>query len=302
MENSPKLLQALRGNRSRLLIFALLAVVVIFLLAAGLTGLELMPGDPNAFGWALQSLESSGGGGIQVGDTFLKVVRVLYAVALVLFPVWIIYMIINPKARKQFLRDMLIFGTFVLIILFFTSKLAEVNKDKEDVPLAGFNGAPDLSLPEAGTFDPNATPPESILWITSLVVALFIVVIVVIAVWIILRSRRREDSAVERIALEVQNALEELQSGADLRNVVVRCYSEMVQTLKKERNIQRSGSLTPREFEDSLSALGFPRQPVGELTRLFESVRYGRKDITHREELIALDSLSAILDACRSRA
>ena len=301
MENSPKFLQSLRNPRSRLLIFAFLAVVVVFLLATGLSGLELLPGDSGAFGWAMDSLETGGGGAI-AGDTFLKVVRVVYIVALVLFPVWIVYMIVNPKARKQFLRDILVVGTFIMILLFFTSKLSEMSKDVEDVPLGQFGGAQDLTLPDTGTFDPNAAPPESIVWITTLAVALVIVVILVLAVLIILRSRRREESAVDRIALEVQSALDDLQSGGDLRNVVVRCYSEMVQTLKKERNIQRSGSLTPREFEESLYTLGFPNRPVSELTRLFESVRYGRKDITRREELIAVDSLSAILDACRRRA
>jgi hypothetical protein len=94
---------------------------------------------------------------------------------------------------------------------------------------------------------------------------------------------------------------DDLQACGDLRNVVM-CHSEMVQALEKERNIQRTGSLTPREFEDALGDLGFPVRPVHELTRLFESVRYGRKEITRREELMAVDSLSAILEACRSRA
>ena len=301
METTPKFLQALRDQRVRLLIFTFLAVVVIFLLATGLSGLELLPGEPDAFGWAIQSMQTEGGG-IPGGDTILKVIRIVYIAALILLPVWIVYMIVNPKARKRFIRDMLVISVFVMIILFFTSKLAEMNKDQEDQPFTPFAGAPDLGTQDPGSFDPNAAPPESIVWITTLVVALVIVVVVVLAVWIILRSRHREESAVDRIALEVQSALDDLQSGADFRNVVVRCYSEMVQTLRKERNIQRNGSLTPREFEDSLSSLGFPIQPVRELTRLFESVRYGRKDITRREELVAVDSLSAILDVCRSRA
>lgn len=301
MERTQNFLQALRTRRGRVLIYSFLAVAIVFLLATGLTGLELLPGDLSVLGGVVDALEP-GGGAIPVNDNIMKVVRIIYIVGLVLFPVWIVYMIVNPKARKRFLRDLLFFGTFVLFILLITSRISENQREQEDQPFGQFGAPADFGLSEEGSFDPNAAPPESAVWIASLVVALVIVIILVLAVWLIWRSRRREESAVERIALEVQTALDDLNAGADFRNVVVRCYSEMVQALKKEKNIQRSGNLTPREFEDALDSLGFPIKPVHELTRLFETVRYGRKEITKREELMAVDSLSAILDACRSQA
>ena len=42
---------------------------------------------------------------------------------------------------------------------------------------------------------------------------MFIVAFLALAIWIIWRSRRREESAVERIAMEAQNALDDLQAG-----------------------------------------------------------------------------------------
>lgn len=302
MQTLQKFSQAMRSNRARALVFSLVAVLFVFLLAAGLTGLELLPGEPQAFGWAFQFMDFSGAS-IPANDNIMKVVRVIYIIALVLFPVWVVYMIVNPKARKRFLRDMIFFTTMIVMILMIANRFSEMEREEEEEQGFGeFGQPPEFGLPEESAFDPNAGPPESIVWIASLVVSLFIVILVAVVVWIIWRSRRREVSAVERIALEVQNALDDLEAGADFRNVVIRCYSEMVQTLKKERNIQRSGNLTPREFEDALDSLGFPNQPVHELTHLFEGVRYGRKEITRREELIAVDSLSAILDACRSQA
>jgi hypothetical protein len=300
MQTLQKFSQALSDSRSKALIFSLAAVGVVFLLAAGLTGLELRPGEPQAFGWVFQFMDFRGSG-IPANDNFLKAIRIIYIIGLVLFPVWIVYMIVNPKARKRFLRDMAVFSFFILMILMIANRIARTQPDEEDQPIGDF-GAPGFGMAEEGGFDPTAGPPETIVWIASLAVGLFIATILVLAAWIILRRRRKEESAVERIALEVQNALDDLQAGADLRNVVVRCYSEMVQALKKERNIQRSGNLTPREFEDALDALGFPARAVHDLTHLFETVRYGRKEISHREELIAMDSLSSILDACRSRA
>jgi type II secretory pathway pseudopilin PulG len=138
------------------------------------------------------------------------------------------------------------------------------------------------------------------MWIASVLVALVVVGFLALVVWLVWRSRRQQDSTLERIAQEVQFALDELQAGGDLRNVVIRCYSEMVQALREQRGILRNVYLTPREFEDTLHGLGFPPEPVHQLTHLFEAVRYGHKPITRREELVAKDSLTAILDACRS--
>jgi hypothetical protein len=56
--------------------------------------------------------------------------------------------------------------------------------------------------------------------------------------------------------------------------------------------------MTPSEFEQALQGKGLPREPVHQLTHLFEEVRYGARQVGEREERQAIDSLSAIVAAC----
>ena len=290
-------LNDIRTRQPRVIILTLVALAAVFLLASGISGLELLPGDPEAFNFVFRM---DFGNSSLPGDTrVLEVFRIIYLIGLILFPFWLVYIIINPQARKRFLRDLLTFGSFLLLILLLISYLRDQNAREQEAPFEGFAGQSEQGLGEGTGNYLESTPPEQAVWIASLAVALVVVAIIAFVIWLSLRSRRKP-GAVEKIAQQVQAALDDLQAGADLRNVVIRCYSQMVQALNENRGIQRSNSVTPREFEDTLQSLGFPLEPIHQLTRLFEGVRYGHKPVTRREELMAVDSLTAILDACRS--
>jgi hypothetical protein len=299
MKNFPPSFTNWGARHVRTLVISLVAVLTVFLLAAGLSGLELLPGEPNAFGFVFQSIRFQNPG-VEIGDEVLSVIRIIYLIGLVLLPIWLVYVIVNPQARKRFIRDMITFGSMIFLLLMLTSYLNERRNPEEEGQFDGFSG---LTQPPAGEIsagDFGTGPTEELMWIASVLVALVVVGFLALVVWLVWRSRRQQDSTLERIAQEVQFALDELQAGGDLRNVVIRCYSEMVQALREQRGILRNVYLTPREFEDTLHGLGFPPEPVHQLTHLFEAVRYGHKPITRREELVAKDSLTAILDACRS--
>jgi hypothetical protein len=60
--------------------------------------------------------------------------------------------------------------------------------------------------------------------------------------------------------------------------------------------------MTAREFQRRLGRIGIPEEPVAQLTKLFESVRYGSKETGPEEERLALRSLSAIVSACEATA
>jgi len=298
MERFRTLFTDLRSSRSRILLLALPVLAAVFLLAIGLSGLELQPGDPDAFNWLFQFMDFRGSAGV-VDPGVLDVFRIIYLIGLVLLPFYLIYVIVNPKARRRFIRDMIMVGSFMLMFLLLADYLQERAKEAEPAEVEGFGAMGEFPLGEGGTPALPASPSETAIWIAALLVALVVVVIVTLVLWIVWRSRRRQDAAVARIATEVQAALDDLQSGANLRNVVIRCYSEMVKVLNEQRGIQRNVSLTPREFEDSLQNLGFPLEAVHQLTHLFEGVRYGHKPISKREEIMAVDSLTTILEVCR---
>ena len=83
-------------------------------------------------------------------------------------------------------------------------------------------------------------------------------------------------------------------------NTVIRCYPEISLILLEQRGINRTETMTPREFERVLKDRGLPSEQVRVLTRLFEMVRYGTKVPDKEEENIAIESLSSIIDAIRS--
>jgi hypothetical protein len=81
-----------------------------------------------------------------------------------------------------------------------------------------------------------------------------------------------EDAALES---EAQQALQALQSGSNVADVILRCYVQMSRVLQKEQKLELKQTMTARPFERLLEARGFPAAPVHQLTGLFENVRYG---------------------------
>jgi hypothetical protein len=122
--------------------------------------------------------------------------------------------------------------------------------------------------------------------------------IVFLVLWFV-RKRRRPSSALQKIELEALGAISDLDNGLDLRNVILRCYYEMNRAVEMHRGIKRAEGMTPREFENQLVSLGIPQVPVSQLTRLFEDVRYGRKETGNETEELARKCLSAIASVSR---
>jgi hypothetical protein len=114
------------------------------------------------------------------------------------------------------------------------------------------------------------------------------------------RWRRPQKDTLELLVQEARNAHRALQSGEDFHNVILRCYFEMSQTLDRQRGIRREESMTAREFQRRLIDLGLPKEPVGQLTSLFEAVRYGAKEPGEQAERQAIDCLEAIVQVSGS--
>jgi hypothetical protein len=112
------------------------------------------------------------------------------------------------------------------------------------------------------------------------------------------RSRRKEETPLFRIEREARSAIQSIEAGGDLREVIVRCYLQMIDALREYRAINRDQAMTPQEFQHLLENKGMPGEPVRNLTNLFERVRYGAHSPGEQEERVAIDSLSAIIRAC----
>ena len=121
-------------------------------------------------------------------------------------------------------------------------------------------------------------------------------IVLVLCVRMILAARRSVPRSWESEAAYARQAL---LDGQDLREVIIRCYVRMGRALQEEQQIERESFMTTGEFEVLLAARGVPPDPVRQLTRLFDAVRYGRREPAAGEEQRALQCLDAILAYCR---
>lgn len=288
-----------RGKRWVLGLLAA-AVVVIFLLAIGLTGMKMSPGllmnfiprtnlnadfsDLPDWAWAI--------------DFF----RIMLAVALVLFPAYLVYMLVDADRRKRLVRDIVIFG----FILFFFDRLRAIsdsfgNRGPDVEPQALTQPLGDV--PKFIPLDEFVNNPPQ--WLVGMVIVAVVVVLGAIIfgiLWFTTRRRRFDADAIIRVEREAQDALASISTGGDLRSIIIQCYRSMVQAVRQERGIHREVSVTPQEFVTILSGKGLPPGPVRDLTRLFEEARYGQQGqgtFGMRQQLEAVGCLEEIIEACR---
>lgn len=271
----------------------------LILLAGSLNSLELKPGQEFHFEEAAETVYAQdvpeGWSGI-----LLVVFRIILILSWVVIPLYLILLIFSKEARKRFVRDMvMIMPILVMLYLLNTSQVARnlaenLEMNFGEMETAEFEDPGEVAPPE---FVP---PPD---WVTTLaivIIALVVAAIVAGAIYIVWkRSRERNYEPIHRVEKEARAALDAIETGGDLREAIIRCYVQMIEALKEYRGIYRDRDMTAHEFELFLSKRGLPREPVHQLTQLFEQVRYGAQIPGRREENQAISSLSAIISACQ---
>jgi len=187
-----------------------------------------------------------------------------------------------------------------LCLVFVLSLLADVPQNSEEQePAEAEAEAPMIAAPTQPDFpDPPtfvADPPD---WLRVLINAL-IALLIAVALWFLWRLFRSRPDTQTLLVQQAEAALDDLNYGGDLRDVVMRCYASMSQVLRQSRNVERDKDMTPREFESHLAELGLRDEHIRRLTRLFEDVRYGKKSSGERAKLEAVGCLQAIVHTCR---
>ena len=279
------------------LLFLGFVLIAMLLLSVSLPNLKFQPGQPFSLGnappppGAASGLETP-------GDFFLILIRGLLALTLLLVPVYIIFHLLTPQGRRKLLGDLA-----VLLIFFAVAEI--LSRLPRKAPLSqqqpsGEQGG--LILPTPGpvvTFTAQSTPVLEIVVIVA--IALLIAIGVGILYWYYRRRLEQQpnQTALEQLANEAQNAVDALKAGEDIKDIVIRSYVQMSRVLRQERNLEREDAMTVHEFEQSLIEKGLPYDPVHQLTHLFEEVRYGSKHPGKFEEQRAIDCLSTIVAFCK---
>jgi hypothetical protein len=294
-----------RRMRIVLLLALGIALVAMLLLSAGVSELELLPGE-SALDTEVQS-EAMGGVPPGLDEALSTAFRIFAAIIVVGLPVVIISSLLTPEARKNLLKGMvplILLGLLVYGALRASSNLEEALQPTPTVaagtpePTPASEAVSEVVLEETGGIDTAA--PEWLIWAAVVTLALILAMVLVGAVRLLLRYRVRQPSPLAELAEQAEDAAEAIRAGADLHDTVLLCYYRMSQTLQERRGIWRERAMTPREFETYLARSGIPVEHVRRLTRLFEKVRYGAKMIEAEDERQALSSLGAIVEYCRS--
>jgi len=226
-------------------------------------------------------------------DTFI----VFFGMLLILVFAWYLYAGRKapspppaPRKKKSIIITLIqiIFWFFAIYII-----RRQLFEGQLQINLANLLNNP--SIPEPVQPEPiNPNIPDWFAFVFGLV--LFLVVMAL--VWRLWQRRKRPgQEALELLYDEALSAKKALQAGESFRNVILRCYYEMGQVVDHQRGVRRKEDMTPREFERKLVEIGLPAEPVAQLTRLFEAVRYGSKQPGEQAERQAIECLDAIVRA-----
>ncbi|MGQ9814667.1 MAG: DUF4129 domain-containing protein [Candidatus Roseilinea sp.] len=286
-----------RQIKATLLFVALL--VVLLALAAGVSSVQLVPAE--RFPAELFALPSPLPGQTLEGGQFLiDLARLALVMMLLLTPVYVVYALFNRKRRKELITQLVVIGATVLL-LSNVSQCARNQRQAEEIATsmttqeAREEAASETVLPP---FDPNA--PDWLVLISSAVLSAALVITVSLVVVFGIARRRHKPAVLDQMAQQAEQAVADLEAGGEFRDIIIRCYREMSSVLQQERGIRRDAAMTPREFMDVLRSKGLPAEPVRQLTLAFEASRYGHASATEQQERAAVDSLRAIVDACRA--
>jgi hypothetical protein len=284
-------------HKKRLMVLWGLSVLAFLLLAVSLADVTLEPGRrfriPAPAGAAV-SVEAPSWNGML---TILKVIPVALAV---LATISLIVHLVSREGRRKLLADLVLIVILVLAAsLLLRLRLPDTARKPEAAEEAGASMGQPVSLPTEPMPSFSADAPRWAGWATAAGLSLAAAAAGAAFLAALLRRRKRADGLVLKLAAMADAALESLSTGADARNVVVRCYAQMSGIVDRDRGIRRGADVTPGEFVKVLADFGIPEPPVRSLTRVFEEVRYGNTESAGAQERQALDALSQIAAACR---
>jgi hypothetical protein len=285
-------LEMTANARRKILLLLLMSVGLTAVIAAGLPRLELKPGLPFP-----SAANGNGGGGAlaPVNEAASGTLPAVYLVGVLLglFILYLVYQLLHGTPWRELLQPavfLVLLGVAIAGLLFsllVASSQRGLGSDEAYLPAPV---APMLT-------SPLGAPPPGLAW---LIWGGLVLLTALLAAAVARRTRRPPQP--DRLAQEAEQALQALRDGLDLKSVIIRCYRQMSLALQQEQGLARDEAMTAREFERLLTRRGVPAEPVQQLTRLFEAVRYGQAPPSPADEQQAIECLTTILEYSRERA
>ena len=279
------------AKRKTLILLGLVLIITV-MIAASLPQLELQPGMPlpqlvnNQV--VIAPIEEEPAASVTLYDLF-KTFLILVFVGILLFVVYRTIQGANWRDFEAYIRPILIIG--LVLGGFFLAMLLRLT------PLEFDSLATPVPTPPPPVTSPLGEPPPLLLWLVGFIL---LAIIILMGIWLF-RSRSNEVRTIDLVGLEAEKAWQALKTGLDLKDVIIKCYRQMSLALEKEQGIERKDFMTTGEFENLLEAAGVPHDPIHQLTRLFEAVRYGNWQPNPGDEQKAIHCLEAIMVVQRLR-
>jgi len=284
----PMLSDHARKDRGLLLGLVVVSLLAVTVLASGLSSVEIQ----NSRQFSVESAQSVADLAnlsipASAASALIFLAGFLRLLLLILLPFSIYYFIKSSKARKRILIQVLYLIGFTYLILALSQSLGQspVEVTPEPLPkIPGSTAAPELI---AGA----ANVPGWVYVIASVILAVLLAAVAVLAY----RWFRASGSSDHDMAAEARWALEALDRGVSLENVIFRAYHQLCTTSSDRLGVRRHPDMTPTEYERVLARSGIPSSPLASLTRLFEKARYGSAALGDDDERKAVAALRLIL-------
>jgi hypothetical protein len=275
------------------LLLGCLSLLGLLVLTASLSRMQFKPGAP------FQYIRNSPAGTVQQS---LSPFPLYCGVVIVIVSFIVLLISLTPKQRKRLVRLLAVFiliGAGLLWVLSVTSTAKPLPQPDKPIGPPLTTGSPEATgTPEPEVVPANFTPPEVNSW-EAYFVTLGVLTAAGVGVWWLTFRRRKGSSLRSALASIAQSALKELEVGRDWGDTVINSYYRMTLAVEDWRGIRRRSGMTPTEFSEFLVGFGLPPEAIGDLTGLFEKVRYGRRKATREETRAAVVCLNAIMKACQ---
>jgi len=279
-------------------VVALLGLVALTGLALGLRSMSFRAGQGIG-------RDEVGGSGIQLTKilsdavTSVPLLTQLMVIVLIILIVVLIGMLMSPEGRKRLFRILFRVVVTYLIIYLLVTRYPDV---LEQFGLALAPSADGAAASAELTPPPVFTPPNSVSGLSYLI-SFGIAVVLAFGAWKIYTIWRELNTppstdALKRLGNIARASLRDLSSGGESADVILGCYYRMSEVVSQNKNLDRHASMTPAEFATRLERAGLPSDAVRQLTRLFESVRYGGYQSSPKMINEAVACLTTILNYC----
>jgi hypothetical protein len=267
-------------------------IVIVIFLASGISGVEFQPGTLMT---TRQDESTFGPPKLPIFSTPIWYYLLMFAIWVVL-PVSIVLFIKYPQVRKRTFQGLTYVALYGFVLFLLSRKTQEGSPELEELEKEIVDTTIIETQREASEFISSVAQADQNL---NIILDVAILIVIAILIWYVYRRFiYKPPSTNDQLKAEVEGAIDDIEAGADLRNVIIRCYADMSKILNERRGIQRQQAMTPREFELELQEIGLPHASIQRLTRLFEEVRYGNAELGRTAEQEAIHCLSAIAEAC----